>query len=218
MRKTLSGGARIVDTGGSTGVTILQKAFASADGSSSQGTTHITGSTLVAGATPFKWNDSHTLNNYSGANFSSAEPLSPHHQQRSSSDCPIQPELANGLPITECGDRHFDQSTDHGVWFKLHHLGKQYPGHPPGLRWNNADYDDPFVGRHIGDASGVPDRGGNHFRVCSHNQNDNERLAEYINDQRGIDGRDRQLHHYDHRQRFDQEYFDDDYTERRRRA
>ncbi len=68
FRKTLTGGARIVDTGGSSGVTILQKAFSSSDGLSSQ-TTKSVPSAYVSGATPFNWSNFYTVDGYSGANF-----------------------------------------------------------------------------------------------------------------------------------------------------
>ena len=69
FRKTLSGGARIVDVGGSSGITVLQKAFSSADGGSSQGTKSISGAAVVSGATPFSWSNFYTVDLYSGANF-----------------------------------------------------------------------------------------------------------------------------------------------------
>jgi type IV pilus assembly protein PilY1 len=69
MRKTMNGGTRIVDTGGSAGVTILQKTFSGNQGPSSQGTKHITGASLVSGATPFNWSDFYTVDAFSGVNL-----------------------------------------------------------------------------------------------------------------------------------------------------
>lgn len=68
LRKTLTGGARIVD---GAGVTVLQKAYQdSQGGSSNQRTKSIVGNAaLVQGATPFNWSSIYTNNLNTGLNF-----------------------------------------------------------------------------------------------------------------------------------------------------
>lgn len=67
LRKTVTGGARIVDEG--SGVTILQRAYQdSQSGSSNQQQKSISGST-VTGATPFKWSTLYVYSRNGGLNF-----------------------------------------------------------------------------------------------------------------------------------------------------
>ncbi|MFT3789862.1 MAG: PilC/PilY family type IV pilus protein [Rudaea sp.] len=68
LRKTMTGGARIVDEAG--GATILQRAYQdSQSGTSNQILKTLSGSTLVAGATPFSWSAMYIWSRNGGLNF-----------------------------------------------------------------------------------------------------------------------------------------------------
>ena len=69
LRKTMTGGARIVDESG--GATILQKAFEDDQGSSGSNMKQKTlgSSALVSGATPFTWSSMHIMGLHGGLNF-----------------------------------------------------------------------------------------------------------------------------------------------------
>ena len=69
LRKTMTGGARIIDEAG--GITVLQRAYQdSQGGSSNQKIKSITTAAIVAGATPFSdWTSIYTNNSNTGLNF-----------------------------------------------------------------------------------------------------------------------------------------------------